>query len=210
MNMEELRREIRKHVEAAYALLPSPLEPAYPYRKRDDLKEKYEGKDWRELFNLLKSHSLVNNFSDELLHHLTATEELLGLYDRLGMKTAMEQLTDEEKRIIGECLRATALGPFFLDDWEFPTVFGVTHEEAVKIAEVWPNIEETDMTAKVIINNSINNLLGYPHGKHSEWSKYISVSPQQVDEILTKFRALTGMSNNNEKARDSKYFQNLM
>lgn len=206
--MEELAKEIQKHVEAAYSLLPSPLEPSYPYRKRDDLKEKYEAKDWRELFNLLKSHSLVNNFSAEILNHLTTTEELLGLYDRLGMQTAMEQLTNKEKCVIGECLQAMAFGPFFLDDWEFPVIFGVKHEEAVKVAEVWPDVEGDGMIAKLVINNSINNLFGYPHGKHDKWSKYISVSPQQVSEIYGKFRTLAGMADNS-KAGNPKHFRNM-
>jgi hypothetical protein len=51
-----------------------------------------------------------------------------------NFRTAIEQLTPEEKRVIGECLCAAAFGPFFEDDWEFPTVFGVEHAEAEQIA----------------------------------------------------------------------------
>jgi hypothetical protein len=209
--MEEIKQEIQKHIEAAYALLPSKIEPAYAYRKRDDLKEAYERKDWRQLFAHLQSHSRVNHFSDELLLHVKTAEELYSVYDRLGLRAALEQLTEEEKRVIGECLNATAQGPFFLDNSrEFVALFGATHEEAVRIAETWPNIEETDMTAKAVINNSINNLFGYPHGKHDQWSRYISVSPRKVQDVFTKFRVLAGMSNGDKKAGSSRHFDQMM
>lgn len=209
MTMEEIRQEIQKQVKAAYRLLPLNINPTWPNRTRNDLAEKYEEQEWRQLLYLLQEHSRINKFSDQLLFHLQAADELLPLFDQLGMRAALEQLTEEEKHIIGECLHAAAHGPFFLDDWEFPTIFGATHEEAVEVAEAWPNVEETDETAKMVINNSINNLFGYPHGKHNQWSRYISASPRRVKEVFTKFRVLTGMLDN-QKAEDSEYFRNMM
>lgn len=206
MNREEIKQEIQKHLEAAYVLLPAKLEPS-SYAKRKHLEQNYESKEWCQVFYYLRDDSSKNDFSTELLHHIKAAEELFNLYDRLGMTAALEQLTDEEKRIVGECLRAAAFGPFF-PDWEFHALFGVDRDEAIRVAESWPNVEETDISVGYIINDSINNLFGYPHRKQDEWNNYISVLPKQVYDIYNKFRSLTGRRNN-QQTGNAEYFHNM-
>ncbi|MBE7380624.1 MAG: hypothetical protein F6J95_004355 [Leptolyngbya sp. SIO1E4] len=205
--MEEIKQEIQKHLETAYALLPPELEPYSPYAKRENLEQKYENKEWRQVFYYLQNYSSKNEFSTELLHHVESTEKLFNLYDCLGMKAVLEQLTSDEKRIIGECLCAAAFGPFF-PDWEFYALFGVDRDEAVRVAESWPNIEATDISVGYVINDSINNLFGYPHRKQDEWKNYISVSPKQVYDIYNKFRELTGRKNN-QQTGSAEYFHNM-
>lgn len=207
MDMEEIKQQIEKHFEAAYSLLPLTLEPYYPGAKREHLEQKYKNQEWRQVFYYLQGYSENNNFSIELLQHLKAAHTLFNLYDSLGMRAALKQLTEEEKRIIGECLCAAAFGSFF-PDWEFQSLFGVDRDEAIRVAEAWPDVEETDISAGLVINDSINNLFGYPHRKQSEWSNYISVSPKQVYEIYNKFRMLTGRTNN-QQAGKSEYFHNM-
>ncbi|MBW3624926.1 MAG: hypothetical protein KY468_16110 [Armatimonadetes bacterium] len=101
-----------------------------------------------------------------------------------------EILTQKEKQVIGECLRAAAEGPFF-PDWEFSTLFGLDREEVKQIAEAWPDIDGTQERVGVGINNALNNLLGYPHHKEGDWAKYISVSEDEVDRIFCKWRYLS-------------------
>lgn len=207
MNMEEIKQEIQKHLESAYALLPAKLEPYSPYAKREHLEQKYDSKEWRQVFYYLQNYSSKNDFSAELLHHIKAAEELFNLYDCLGMTAALEQLTDEEKRVVGECLCAAAFGPFF-PDWEFHTLFGVDRDEAIRVAQSWPNVEATDISVGYIINDAINNLFGYPHRKQDKWNNYISVSPKEVYAIYNKFRALTGRKNN-QQTGNAAYFHNM-
>ncbi|MEO1255294.1 MAG: hypothetical protein AAFY41_10470 [Bacteroidota bacterium] len=205
--MEKIKQETQKHLEAAYALLPPKLEPYNPYIKRKHLDQKYETKQWRQVFYHLQRYSSKNSFSAQLLHHIESTEELFNLHDRLGVAAVLKQLTSEEKCIVGECLRAAAFGPFF-PDWEFHNIFGVDREEAIRVAESWPNVEETDIIIGYVINDSINNLLGYPHRKQDEWENYISVSPKQVYDVYKKFRALTGRRNN-QQTGNADYFHNM-
>src|SRR4051794_25289381 len=100
---------------------------------------------------------------------------------------ALADLTDEEQRAVFECLTAAASGPFF-PDWEFQTLFGVSRSDVKAVADAWPNVNEETESVSLAINNSMNNLLGYPHGRVRDWSRYISVGPAEVGRIFRKWR----------------------
>jgi len=84
-------------------------------------------------------------------------------------------------------LHATATGPFF-PDWEFHTLFGLERSDVKAIVDAWPAIDDASENVSLAINNSMNNLLGYPHGCDREWLTYISVSPEEVARIFKKWR----------------------
>ena len=106
---------------------------------------------------------------------------------------ALSRLTSAEIAIVGECLRAVAYGPFPPDE-EFHTLMGVTRQEAQRVADRFPDVDEYDDEAHssddawLIINNSLVNLLGGAHGMEHEWRKLITATPQEVQEVLTKWR----------------------
>ena len=108
----------------------------------------------------------------------------------------MERLTDIEKRIIGECLLAAADGPFFKDegaddpDWEFRSLFGLKREELARVAAAWPGVERHDESVALAVNNSLGNLLGYPHGHDKDWSDFISASVDEVAAVFERWRML--------------------
>lgn len=105
----------------------------------------------------------------------------------------LPDLNKEEVDVVGQCLRASVYGPFF-DDIEFQTLFGVSREEAKVVADQFSDVDEFDDStgnnddAWLVVNNAFANLLGYPHGKESSWSTFISVTPQQVRRIYEKWR----------------------
>lgn len=111
----------------------------------------------------------------------------------------IENLSDDEIRIIHECIKASAYGPFFIytgakDNpfWEIHSIFGLTMGELREIADALPNIDMEKEDVKLAINNSINNLLGYPHNCSDEiWSNYISVSKKELFDILVKWKGKT-------------------
>ena len=109
----------------------------------------------------------------------------------------MEPLDNQEIKIIGECLDATIQGPFLVDPqandpwWEFPILMGLEPHEVSDIADLWPNVDMANTDVQLAINNSMNNLLGYPHGRWAEWPDYISVPPAEVLSIFRKWRVLT-------------------
>jgi hypothetical protein len=109
-----------------------------------------------------------------------------------------EGLTDIETQIIGECLRAAANGPFFMDEgvdnpsWEFHSLFGLAREELARIAAAWPDVEINDESVILAINNSLTNLLSYPHGHDKDWLGFISVPTDEVAAVFEKWQRLNG------------------
>ena len=101
---------------------------------------------------------------------------------------ALSNLTAQELLVIGECLACVATGEVIEDDFEFETVWSIEFSDLQAVAAAWPLVDETDEKTFLAISGSLGNLLGYPHGKMHHWSRYISVSPQEVTRIFDKWR----------------------
>ncbi len=99
---------------------------------------------------------------------------------------ALINLSNDEKRVVFECIKAAAEGPFF-PDREFHTLFGLERSEVTQILSDWPDFDEHDMKVRVAISNSMNNLIGYPHNCENIWDDYISVSLPEVEKIFGKW-----------------------
>lgn len=100
----------------------------------------------------------------------------------------LQTLDSRVVEITKECLRAAADGPFF-PDWEFQTLIGVDRKTVRRVHGAWPDqtVDDEDFSCAVV--GSLNNLLGYPHGQESQWSKYISVEPEQIRLVLKELIA---------------------
>ena len=99
----------------------------------------------------------------------------------------LANLTQKEKEVVVECLRASANGPFFDDD-DFHILFGLTRNELKTIVSSFSDIDDSDKLTKRAINNSLNNLIGFPHKKEEFWNEYISVSPTELKRIFKKWK----------------------
>lgn len=99
----------------------------------------------------------------------------------------LRELDSEELEVVKDCLRAAVEGPFF-PDWEFHTLFGLERAEVKSILKSWPNLNENDEAVVLAINNSFNNLLGYPHGLHDNWSDFIRVDSRELARIYMKWK----------------------
>ena len=99
----------------------------------------------------------------------------------------MINLTEEEKRVLFECLNASVKGPFFPDE-EFQTLFGLERAEAENVLKDWPDLNIfADDIAVLAINNALVNLVGYPHHKDDIWDEWISLSKSEVDQLHKKW-----------------------
>jgi hypothetical protein len=94
------------------------------------------------------------------------------------------------ENIIGECLRASAHGPFFVDEgakdnpyWEYETLLGFSPEEVRQISKQWPNVDISDGFISELISSCFGNLLAYPHRCEKYWLEYFSVSREQLIEF---------------------------
>lgn len=111
-------------------------------------------------------------------------------------------ITKELEDIIGECLNASANGPFFVDKgakdnpyWEYQTLLGFSPEEVKEISEQWPNVDISDEFVSELISSCFGNLLGYPHGCEKYWPEYFSVSREQLIEFASCWRQSKDCSN---------------
>jgi len=100
-------------------------------------------------------------------------------------------VTPEDDAVIRECLRAAVEGPFF-PDWEFDSLVGMSRDEVAQVSRSWPetsNPSDQDLA----VNNVLANLCGYPHGvDKARWSKHISVSSDEVREVLRRWQSSRG------------------
>jgi hypothetical protein len=110
-----------------------------------------------------------------------------------------DNLSDVEKAILGQALRAAADGPFF-PDWEFHTLFGLERGEVRAIADAWPAPTAHPNEVTAAVNNSLNMLLGYPHHKDAVWFQWISVDREHLNELFNRLR----------ESRDERFFDRLM
>jgi hypothetical protein len=99
------------------------------------------------------------------------------------------ELSDRDVDVIGQCLKAAALGPFF-PDWEFQTLFGLNRGDVAKIASEWPTVDRRNPSVWLAVANSMTNLLGYPHGLEAEWGRYISAPRSELEAIFRKWKSL--------------------
>src|SRR5262249_52003876 len=100
---------------------------------------------------------------------------------------SLANLDSRERDVIRDCLRAAVEGPFF-PDGEFSTLFGLSRTEVREVLESWPNLDEANESVVLAINNSLNNLLGYPHGLQDKWSEFIPVTEQELSRIYAKWK----------------------
>ena len=118
----------------------------------------------------------------------------------------LADLDEREREVAQECLHAVVDGPFF-PEWEFATLFGLERDEVRRILFTWPGLDETDDSVVLAINNSFNNLLGYPgEDKEAKWAEFISADEAEVARIFDKWRG-RGTPISRSK-RD--YFENIM
>jgi hypothetical protein len=99
----------------------------------------------------------------------------------------LASLTEREKQVVFECLRAASDGPFF-PDWEFHTLFGLERAQVRAIAAAVPQIDDSEGDTELAIHNAMGQLLGYPRQQETAWSQYISASHQEVHRVFDKWR----------------------
>jgi hypothetical protein len=72
-------------------------------------------------------------------------------------------LIEDDKETLRRCLEVTASRRVF-EDAEFHALFGLQLKSWRDFSE-WPDVDWTDPDVDLAVNNTLANLLGYPHGK---------------------------------------------
>lgn len=105
---------------------------------------------------------------------------------------ALQHCTADDRKLIGECLTAAVEGPFF-PDWEFSTLFGLDRADVAEVRKLWPNVSDEDQRVALAVSNTLGNLIGYPHRQEKEWSRFISVPPEHLAEVLKRWQRPPGV-----------------
>lgn len=100
----------------------------------------------------------------------------------------MRSLSSEEIEIVRSALTA-AIDPMFFPDWEFETLIGVGRSTVSRVRDSWPNHNITEDEFVCAVVNSLNNLLGYPHGQDDLLLRYVPEGTYRIRSILTKLTA---------------------
>ena len=101
---------------------------------------------------------------------------------------AFSNLSENEKAVVHECLKCVASGNVILHNWEFPTVFGISVSEFIQVVESWPELDDSRESVFLAINNSMNNLLGYPHVKYESWDDFMPYTQSEVEVVSNKWK----------------------
>lgn len=121
-------------------------------------------------------------------------------------KMSLADLDEQEREVVRRCLQAAVDGPFF-PEWEFGTIFGLRRDEVRRVLVSWPSLDESDEIVVRAINNSFNNLLGYPATNKQEiWPMFIPVSAVELARVFDKWKGRT--PRDSYKAKD--YFDDAM
>lgn len=98
----------------------------------------------------------------------------------------LDRLSQDDVEVVRQCLTAAVRGPFFDDDDEFHTLFGLERSEVENVLRGWPD-PENPKDQDLAVTNTLNNLLGYPHRQWDVWHEFIIVPPRDVASVLARW-----------------------
>jgi hypothetical protein len=101
------------------------------------------------------------------------------------VKRAVDRLTPAQRQLVGLCLKAIVERSYIERDGEFHSVMGVWRDEAVLVATMWPEIDPRCMPF-LVVNNTLVNLLGFPHGQWATLSELVGLDEQAAKTVLTE------------------------
>lgn len=104
------------------------------------------------------------------------------------MSFKLKNLNEEETNVVRKCLECIATGQVILHDNEFQLIMGIEVAELNEILESWLDIDQSDEKVFLAINNSMINLLGYPHGCYHRWSEFMDIPLASIAGIHEKWR----------------------
>ena len=92
-------------------------------------------------------------------------------------------------KVFDQVLSAAADGPFF-PEWEFSTLMGRTRAEfRAAVGTLAPGARVTS-EQRFLLAGAINNLLGYPHGQEESWGRWLSATPDDLEQLHVRLKAM--------------------
>ncbi|MEP2784835.1 MAG: hypothetical protein ABJP33_20730 [Pseudoruegeria sp.] len=101
------------------------------------------------------------------------------------MLADLSKLSAYDLDVVKKCIEAS-LDKRIIPEMEFSILMGVSHEEAKAIVEAWPALNSDDEITQMTIQGSMNNLIGYPHGKFDLIQHDYDIDTAQISEVYLK------------------------
>jgi hypothetical protein len=102
----------------------------------------------------------------------------------------LRRLSPRDTDVVRKCLAVALHGPFFPDE-QLQAVTGLTRNEVARIARAWPD-GAAPVEQDRAVNNVLESLLGYPQHEQQVWNDYVSVTRDEVEAILARWRGARG------------------
>jgi hypothetical protein len=102
----------------------------------------------------------------------------------------LRRLSPRDQDVVRKCLAVALHGPFFPEE-QFREVTGLTRNEVGRVARAWPD-GAAPVEQDRAVNNVLVGLLGYPQHKQQVWNDYVSVTRDEVEAILARWRGAPG------------------
>jgi diaminopimelate decarboxylase len=104
---------------------------------------------------------------------------------------AFENLSAKQQEIVLRCMKATNA---FIDDWEKHTRLGLSPEELQRVIQHWPQIDDSEETGLLAVNNCLNEVCHGFHIDSNEWPRWFDCTREQVDDVYQRWLSLKRMS----------------
>jgi hypothetical protein len=103
----------------------------------------------------------------------------------MSMDSYADVLSPADVETVRHAIRASAEGGFF-PDGEFETLFGVTRDIVRKVYQAWPQRSVSPEEFSCAVLGSLNQLIGYPHGRDAELLEYVPEAPASLQRALER------------------------
>jgi hypothetical protein len=97
----------------------------------------------------------------------------------------LDALTEDEIHVLHVCLQCVAAGNVVPHDEEFETIMGIDILSLRQVLRDWPHVDDKEERVWLASNNSLNNLVGYPHDFQDDWGSHIPISRAEVVRVCS-------------------------
>jgi len=94
----------------------------------------------------------------------------------------------EDRRIIGEALKAVVDGPFFSNE-ELAHRFGGSRPQIEAILQSWPTVDERQPRVRRVVSAALHELrLSWDRVPRATWDYYLSAAPYALSDVSSRWR----------------------
>jgi len=106
-------------------------------------------------------------------------------------KVLLRRMDPEVVELLGSCIEAAALGPFF-PDREMKERFGRDRGSMQVLAHMWPGLNLASPELERMLSRVVRHMVEIRASDPDLWEEWIEATPEQVQAALAVFRQATG------------------